>query len=834
MANGTEGRNRHFILEGVTETEPYRSQGMGRRPDPPEQNRERHGAALRRQIRDLQEAANSAREAQQAAGIEDGLGLQVEFESFPDIELAFESLARERRGIELLNVRQEDALTRATVFVPDGKLDHFEGLIRDYLERKRDSAGRARDHRRLIDAIQRIRAASLRALWTDAPEEFPADDEGPFWWEVWLPVRKDRQAVTAAFRRQAEAGDMQTAPGELIFPERTVLLTRASAPQMRRSLLILNSIAELRRAKETAEFFASLRPEEQAEWLDDLLARTQYPADGDEAPHVCLLDTGVNRGHQLLAPAISRNDLHTVEPAWGAGDSVGHGTQMAGLALAGNLTKLLAGSDPVAIDHRLESVKLLPAAGATGTDPRHHGYLTVEAVARPEITAPSRSRVFGMAVTARDNRDRGRPSAWSAALDSLAADVDGYGNRPRLLTVSAGNVDDNKAWSSCPNSNDTDGIHDPAQAWNVLTVGAYTDFVQITEADAGGHEPIAPKGGLSPFSTTSLTWRPHWPLKPDVTLEGGNAAKDSVSAVWMPSLSLLTTHHRPFDRLFTTANATSAATALASRLAAQVMAAYPDLWPETIRALIVHSAEWTEAMKHAFLPEDGNPTKRDYGLLLRRCGFGVPALDRALWSVANSLTMVIQERLHPFKREPAKQPALRDMHLHGLPWPRDVLESLGETQIEMRVTLSYFIEPNPSQRGVRSRYRYESHGLRFDVKRPLESIDEFRKRINVMARDEEERTRRSDSDPAWLIGKQGRHKGSLHGDTWHGSAADLASRDSIAVYPATGWWKTRSALERYDQEARYALVVSIKAPETDIDLYTAVANRIGLPVAAET
>ena len=76
------------------------------------------------------------------------------------------------------------------------------------------------------------------------------------------------------------------------------------------------------------------------------------------------------------------------------------------------------------------------------------------------------------------------------------------------------------------------------------------------------------------------------------------------------------------------------------------------------------------------------------------------------------------------KRETGKQPTLRDMHLHNLPWPRDVLEDMGETQVEMRVTLSYFIEPNPSRRG-HSRYRYESHGLRFDVKRPLESIDNF-------------------------------------------------------------------------------------------------------------
>ena len=265
---------------------------------------------------------------------------------------------------------------------------------------------------------------------------------------------------------------------------------------------------------------------------------------------------------------------------------------------------------------------------------------------------------------------------------------------------------------------------------------------------------FAPEGGLSPFSTTSLIWEPqHWPLKPDVVFEGGNVAKDSLGAVPMPSLSLLTTHHQPADRSFTTANATSAATALTARLAAQVLAVYPELWPETVRALIVHSAEWTTAMKRLLLSKTNNPSKRDYLNLLRRCGFGVPDLGRALWSVENSLTMVVEESLHPFKRDMGNQPTLRDMHLHNLPWPRDVLENLGETPVEMRITLSYFIEPNPSRRGVSTRYRYESHGLRFDVKRPLESTDEFRKRINFAARNEEEGTPDNSNDPLWLIGK---------------------------------------------------------------------------------
>ena len=834
MANGTARRSRHFIIEGFAETQAYRSpQQGGSRAVVPLRDRARHAGALQRQVEAVRRRADAARDAQQAAGVDEP-GLRVEFESFPEIELAFESLARERSGIELLNVRHVGDRTHATVFVPDGKLDRFERLIRDYVDEKRDRAGRTRDNRKLVDAIRRIRAASLRALWTDTDTEFPTEDEGALWWEVWLPVRRDRRAVIASFREQAVAQGMRVARGDLVFPERTVLLVSASLEQMQQSMLTLNSIAELGRAKETAEFFDSLRPDEQQDWLDELLERTQFADVADEVPRVCLIDTGVNRGHPLLGPALDAGDLHTVEPGWGTDDSHGHGTQMAGVALAGDLTALVEGNDPVALDHRLESVKLLPGPGGDG-DSRHHGFVTVEAVARPEIAAPRRLRVFGMAVTARDDRDLGCPSAWSAAVDSLAANVDAAGEHPRLLVLSAGNIQDSNAWFNYPDSNDTDGVHDPAQAWNALTVGAFTELVQISEPDAGDYAPVALRGGLSPFSTTSLTWEKYWPLKPDVVLEGGNAAKDLLSAVTTDSLSLLTTHHRPAERIFTTANATSAAMALAARLAARIMVVYPTLWPETVRALIVHSAEWTDAMRRASLPTTDAATKTDYRRLVQRCGFGVPDLDRALWSFDNSLTMVIEERLHPFQREGSKPPTLRDMHLHNLPWPREALEGLGETQVEMRVTLSYFIEPNPSRRGFRSRYRYESHGLRFDVKRPHESVDDFRTRINAAARDEEEGTHGGHgSDPEWLIGKQTRHRGSLHVDIWCGSAADLASRGSLAVYPAVGWWKTRQALERYNQAARYALVVSIKAPEVDVDLRTEVANQIGVAVEIET
>ncbi|MEW6774853.1 MAG: hypothetical protein AB1405_01040, partial [Bdellovibrionota bacterium] len=145
-----------------------------------------------------------------------------------------------------------------------------------------------------------------------------------------------------------------------------------------------------------------------------------------------------------------------------------------------------------------------------------------------------------------------------------------------------------------------------------------------------------------------------------------------------------------------------------------------------------------------------------------------------------------------------------------------------------------FVEPNPSARGVSSRYRYQSHGLRFDVKRPAETEESFRSRINLAARAEEEGTTTGSNDPDWNIGIQNRNKGSLHSDIWRGTAADLASRGVLAVYPALGWWKTRPKLECYNKSARYSLIISIRAPEVETDLYTPIANQIGIPVSVET
>ena len=71
----------------------------------------------------------------------------------------------------------------------------------------------------------------------------------------------------------------------------------------------------------------------------------------------------------------------------------------------------------------------------------------------------------------------------------------------------------------------------------------------------------------------------------------------------------------------------------------------------------------------------------------------------------------------------------------------------------------------------------------------------------------------------------------MHSDLWRGTAADLAERDAIGVYPVGGWWKEKPYLERVDTPARYSLLVTIRVPGTDIDIYTPVEAQIA--IAAE-
>jgi hypothetical protein len=733
-------RNRkHLLVPTAPTPEPYTPhlRKIERPPYDGPADRQGHARALRDALTQAQAESEAARRATHISVHGAEPGLYVEFESPPGVDLKLESLEDRRRGIELVAFHraQEPVVQFGTVFVPDGALRHFFERFQQYAEETTEK-GEPR-YKDMVDRIAALRKATLQALWTDTTEAYPAEAE-TIWWEVWLRRHDGRELER--FLEFAEQVGLEIGDRRLGFDDRIVILARGTATQLSASLDVLNDLAEVRKAKESSALFIDAAPEEQVDLVDGLKQRVT-PAPND-APAVCILDTGVTRAHPLLEDVIAPADAMAVDPAWGGHDdgggaaNMGHGTEMAGLAAYGDLASHLASEAPVQMRHRLESVKILPPAGAN--PPELYGAVTAQAVTRPEINAPQRPRIFSMAVTATDERDRGQPSSWSTAIDALAVgrvfDPATQGlvyldeaeeGAHRLFILSAGNVAPDNFQRDHLGRSDVEAVHDPAHAWNALTVGACTDKSAIGDPTWNGWSPIAPPGDLSPWSTTSVTFQDRWPIKPDVVCEGGNVATDG--AVYdnaIPDLCLLSTYFRPAQRALILSWATSAATAQISRMAGIIRAEYREYWPETVRALIVHSAQWTRAMQSHLRGAGG---KRARAKLIRRYGFGVPSLARALRSANDSLTLIAQATIFPFAGG-----KMREMHLHELPWPKAVLEELGQTPVRLRVTLSYFVEPNPGRRGWRKRHRYASHGLRFDLKTPTETADEFRKRLNQL------------------------------------------------------------------------------------------------------
>ncbi|MFG3169761.1 S8 family peptidase [Streptomyces sp. NPDC048200] len=845
----------HLIVRrpAITETytRPEGGGGGGKKPPAPT-DREVHASAL---LNDLQtvEAAGIQLRANRPVEIPGALdGIYVEFESFPGIELATQSLDPQVGKLhpELVSVRSVETNVgvseRATVFVPSGKLSYFVKKIDEYLATADQSAIK---NRNLVDRIGEIRIASISALWTDDPALLP-ERTLLTWWEIWLRVRDGEEI--ARFQAFAQSTGVRVHRHAMKLPESVVLLVFASLDQLSQALVVLDDLAELRRPNHAAEVLAMESSQEQASWVAQLADRLQSAP--KSSPAACILDTGVYRQHPLLAASLDDADCHAADPIWRNGDHAGHGTEMAGLALFGDVGQALLADGPIYLRHRLESVKILPPPPGSN-EPDIYGSVVARATDQVEIEKPHRRRVFSMAVTAtggnyRDGSDAvtyGQPTSWSASLDALAfghsVDVtedgvteflrDDENPVQRLFVVSGGNVQAFEA--DHLSRSDLEPIEDPGQSWNSLTIGAYTERDDMSEAHPGysGWYPLSQRGDLSPFSRTGVSFSRLWPAKPEIVLEGGNVAisPDRTSFDTPENLQVLTTK-APIQgsaRQLTVTAATSAATSQAANIAAGIMAEYPNLWPESVRALMVHSAEWTPIMKQRI---ESVTRKSDRLALLRRYGMGVPDLSRATQSAANALTLIAQEVIHPFDGKSHT----REMHLHDLPWPGETLLGLGSVKVRLRVTLSYFIDPNPARRGWRRRYSYASHGLRFDMRRATESNDDFRKRINKQALAEDENRPVSNAETGkWLFGvKHQQAPGSLHSDIWVGDAAELAQRGALAVYPVSGWWKENPKRDGSEAGARYSMVVSIEAPEQDVDIWTPVAQQISIPISVSS
>ncbi|MGD9678322.1 MAG: S8 family peptidase [Vulcanibacillus sp.] len=560
----------NIIIDEKGETKKYAPiNGGPREINYPTRDRVDHGRFLENQFLSAWKLADGFAQQRLAvsAPVRDGVYLEIKGKSGYD--LITKSLENVGQHVRLLNVKKDDnEVISATIYVPNKKRDFFLKKINKYIETD--------DKEKAVSTIESINLAFVEALWIGDNKSIPY--KNPNWCEVWLRVEpnENHSQIIDEFLNLCKIEQIQYKNQKISFPERIVLGIRADVNDLSRLIISSSRIAEIRKMCTPVSFFYDLPQYEQREWIKELSERLDISNQSNTS--ICILDTGVNNGHPLLVQILKDKDKFAVEPFMGVDDRNGHGTNMAGIATFFNLEKCLENNDIIEIYHYLESVKIMNHSHDNNEE--LYGDITARAISLAEIENPNANRTICMAVTGKTDIEKdGRPSSWSGAIDSIISGASD--DVRRLMFISAGNttvaeISDAKDYMTAIINH---SVEDPGQAWNAITVGAYTDKIFIEDPSYDGFEPLSERGGISPFTSTSMMWDNKWPIKPEIVLEGGNVAYHNLEGYSeVEDLQLLTTSHNfLLGKPLTTIWATSSATAQASWIAANIQHKYPDL-----------------------------------------------------------------------------------------------------------------------------------------------------------------------------------------------------------------------------------------------------------------
>lgn len=825
-------RHRHLIVRGIgnasKDFEPYGG-GSATRPSAVK-DRQAHASRLRDDLQRITQSIRSARDEQREGGLPaNKRGVTVAVSSRKGQALTIgESLRANSRGMQLLNVQrvagEGTGRDRAVYYMTAKAIKSLDRSLVSY-ENWNDpdeaddedltSTWVPEDDKRrprnfwLFESAKSFKVASVEDLWTDDPEKL-LDASEPIEWEIWV-----RTSMVLHFLNAAKVLNIELKGEPSDFVDIKVFNGIATKNALSRLISRSAAVVELRGASNFIADHADLPSPARLQQILSIANRI-VPAP-TTAPWVTVLDTGVNYRNVLLTSSLPQARCRSVLGAWDPYDSDGHGSRMAGVALFGDLDAVAPGTGAIPLEVGLESIAVFAPGNPVRLPARDAIRRGVERAEQNQ----QHPRVYCLAATVIGEAEDGRPTSTSGTLDALAFN---NGISTRLFCVAVGNVETSGIApyqvANYHTLNFDHGIQSPAQALNVLSVGALTN-------KCSGNSPLADAGGLSPRSRTAQSWniRRH---KPDILMEGGNHSIDvggQTSRPYGPDM-VATTSNNP--KRITLVGDTSAACAAAARLAGRVRARYPAMRAETVRGLLVHCADWTPSMaarRQAMINAGASP--EDATLATLDCfGWGVPNEERVFWSAGNALTLIAEDDLRPYKQDPDKSVTLKEMKFFQLPWPDKALQALGATDIEMRCTLSYFVQPDLHSAGLERLRYYPSHGLHFDFQRFEESEERALRRVNRAISTSD----RAGQDDGWLLGRRKRARGTLHHDIWKGPAYRLVGRRQFSVAPIRGWWASNSQIEPANVPVRFSLIISIRTPESANDLVAEV--RTALPTGA--
>jgi hypothetical protein len=385
-------------------------------------------------------------------------------------------------------------------------------------------------------------------------------------------------------------------------------------------------------------------PQTHARELRAVAATITFQAPADDAPAVCIIDSGIQEGHLYLSNAVDTGRSKSFVPGvTEITDNVangGHGTRIAGAVLYGDS---IPASGTVKAECWIQNARVLK------DDCKLPIELLPPALVREVVqhfhTGDDPTRIFNHSINADAPCRTKHMSAWASEIDRLCHEHDilfiqSIGNlRTSCAAPKAGVAELLAAGKSYPGYlvERACRLANPAQSLQALTVGsvAYGAF------DHSSWKSVASRiGEPSAFSRAGLgIWDS---IKPEVVEYGGDylstpGATPSVAVPThakecYPPLLRSTLHGGPaHDRDDV---GTSYAAPKVARIAASLQKTLPDESCLLYRGLIVQSARWPE-WAATLRPEEQTA-------LISRIGYGVPDLERATQNTDHRTTLITQ------------------------------------------------------------------------------------------------------------------------------------------------------------------------------------------------
>lgn len=612
----------HLQLTRVGTQSPRRKQGGGR--GYPSRNPGEHGIQLKASVEGILQRRQVRPKAQ---GINPELVLRVHLAQHSAVDP--EEWARS--GFTVLGSQPNNVVL---LFANDLELTKFRQRIADYATGT--SGVSHTQHYKWLGAIERVAewGPTDRRGRTLAGVNLPALADVTLDVELWYPGDRSASQDRIAVLRQL----LQERQGRLLdsFIGQSLVLARIRMPgAMAEDVLAWDMVFSVELPPKP-EFSQS----QAGHLILDALPPVQPPP--EDAPGVCVLDSGIAAGHALLGPAVGETTAIPLTLGTPA-DVQGHGTKVAGLALYGDVQECitLKTFEP---KHWLYSIRV------TNENNEFDDAELIERQMQDAIEYATKNwgcRVFNISLgDCLRSFDGGRVSSWAATLDELARRYN------ILIVVSAGNYvflpDNNSPFDSHVNGypdylfQDSARIIPPAEGANVLTVGslarAGAPYMSERYPEDVLYRTPARESEPSPFTRCGPGIK--GAIKPELVEFGGNYSVNEKTGkldqkdpgVARVSLS----REIASGRLFEFDSGTSFAAPSVAYAGARVVDAFPQASANLVRALLASSATVPDAARAVIGNEDR---------IRQLCGYGRPDVEAAISSRDERVVLIAEDEL---------------------------------------------------------------------------------------------------------------------------------------------------------------------------------------------